>query len=93
MALRSSIDGRVTRTGHSFLLVRCRRGQSLPVAFALKGLVQPDRIEHISGPYDIVAKLPIDSDSDFDWLYDLPGVESFVRLEAIEPSAIGSSRS
>lgn len=93
MVPRSSVDSRATRAVHSFLLVRCRRGQSLPVAFALKGLVQPDRIERISGPYDIVAKLSIDSDSDFDWLYDLPGVESFVRLEAIEPFANGSSRS
>lgn len=81
MAPRSSTNGRATRAGHSFLLVRCRRGQSLPVAFALKGLVQPERIEHVSGPYDIVAKLSIESDGDFDWLYDLPGVESFVRLE------------
>jgi hypothetical protein len=93
MAPLSFINGRATRAVHSFLLVRCRRGQSLPVAFALKGLVQPDRIEHIRGPYDIVAKLSIDSDSDFDSIYDLPGVESFVRLEAIKPSPNGSSRS
>ena len=92
MAPLSFINGRATRAGHSFLLVRCRRGQSLPVAFALKGLVQLERIEHIRGPYDIVAKLAIDSDSDFDWLYDLPGVKSYVRLEAIEPPH-GSSRS
>jgi hypothetical protein len=93
MAPLSFINGRAACAGHSFLLVRCRRGQSLPVAFALKRLVQPERIEHIRGPYDIVAKLPIDSDSDLDWLYDLPGVKSYVRLEAIEPSPNGSSRS
>ena len=93
MAPRTSIDDRATRSGHAFLLVRCRRGQSLPVAFALKGLVQPERIEHVSGPYDIVAKLSIDSDGDFDWLYGLPGVESFVRLESTERSVVSSSRS
>ena len=93
MAPRTSIDGRATRSGHAFLLVRCRRGQSLPVAFALNGLVQPERIEHVSGPYDIVAKLSIDSNGDLDWLYDLPGVESFVHLEATERSEQGSSRS
>jgi len=83
MALRPSTDEPVTRVDCSFLLVRCRPGESLPVAFALRGLVQPDRLEHVSGPYDIVARLSAYSNhSSLDWLDDLPGIESYVRLEA-----------
>ena len=78
MASRSLTDSRA----HSFLLVRCRSGQHRPVAFALRGLIQPERIEHLSGPYDILAKLSTGGDGDLDWLNDLPGVEEFVRLEA-----------
>jgi hypothetical protein len=39
-------------------------------------------IEHVSGPYDIVAQLSSTGDNDLDWFGDLPGVESIVRLEA-----------
>jgi hypothetical protein len=73
-------DRRAAHTGHSFVLVQCRKGQRLPVEFALRGLVQPDRIEHVSGPYDILAKLS--PGSDVDWLNDLPAVDNFVVLEA-----------
>jgi hypothetical protein len=83
MALRSSTDRQASRLGRTFLLVRCRRGERIPVAFALRGLIQPDRLEHVRGPFDLVARLSIrDSDADLDWLNDLPGIESFVRLEA-----------
>jgi hypothetical protein len=83
MALRSSTDRQASRLGRTFLLVRCRRGQHIPVAFALRGLIQPDRLEHVRGPFDIVARLSIDdSYVDLDWLNELPGIESYVRLEA-----------
>jgi hypothetical protein len=81
MAPRTSIDHPVTRLGHSFLLVRCRRGERVPVAFALRGLIQPERLDHVRGHFDIVAKLSAQSDSDLDWLNDLPGIEGYVRLE------------
>lgn len=80
MVPRWSTDGRATAPGHSFLLGQCCRGQRLPVEFALRGLIQPEQIEHVRGPYDIVAKLS--SDSDVDWINDLPGVDNFVVLEA-----------
>jgi hypothetical protein len=83
MALRSSTDRQASHLGRTFLLVRCRRGQRIPVAFALRGLIQPDGLEHIRGPFDLVARLSTnDSDAGLDWLNDLPGIESFVRLEA-----------
>ncbi|MGH2702566.1 MAG: hypothetical protein ACRDJB_09915 [Actinomycetota bacterium] len=44
--------------------------------------MQPERVEHLSGPFDIIVKLSTGSDGDLDWLNDLPGVEAFVRLEA-----------
>jgi len=82
MALRPSAAEPVTRLDCSFLLVRCRPGESLPVAFALRGLIQPDLLEHVSGPYDIVARLSSYSyNSNLDWLDELPGIESYVRLE------------
>jgi hypothetical protein len=82
MVSRSSTDRRASSRGHSFLLVRCRRGERRPVAFTLKSLTKAELIEHVSGPYDIVAQLPSTSDNDLDWFGDLPGVESIVRLEA-----------
>ena len=79
MAPRWSTDLRATSSGLAFLLVRCRKGQRLPIEFALRSLIQPEQIEHVSGPYHIVAKL---SGSDnVDWLNDLPGVDSFALLE------------
>jgi hypothetical protein len=83
MALRPSTDRQASRLSRTFLLVRCRRGERIPVAFALRGLIQPDGIEHVRGPFDLVARLSMrDSDASLDWLNDLPGIESFVRLEA-----------
>jgi hypothetical protein len=79
MVPRWSTDRRATRPGHSFLLVQPRSGRRLPVEFALRGLIQPERIEHVSGPYDLVVKLS--PDSDIDWLNDLPGVDNFAVLE------------
>jgi len=81
MVPRSSPDRSATRSGDSFLLVRCRRGERLPIAFALRSLMQPDRIELVGGAFDIVAKFS-NRLSNLDWLNDLPGIESYVQLEA-----------
>ena len=80
MVPRWSTDRRATDSGNSFLLVQCRRGQRLSIEFALKGLIQPEQIDHVRGPYDLVAKLS--ANRDVDWLNDLPGVDGFVVLEA-----------
>jgi len=83
MVSRLSTDRPSTRLGDSFLLVRCRRGERLPVAAALRSLIGPDRLELVSGPYDIVASLSTNNrDRNLDWLDDLPGIESYIRLEA-----------
>jgi len=83
MVPRLSTDRPSIRLGDSFLLVRCRRGERLPVAFALRGLIGPDRLELVKGPFDIVATFSTNSrGSELDWLNDLPGIESYVRLEA-----------
>ena len=83
MVSRLSTDRPSTRLGDSFLLVRCRRGERLPVAAALRSLIGPDRLELVSGPFDIVASLSTNNrDRNLDWLDDLPGIESYIRLEA-----------
>jgi len=81
MVPRSS-PAQAARSDNSFLLVRCRRGERLPVAFALRSLIQPDRLDLVGGPFDIVARLSNNSLSNLDWLNDLPGIESYVQLEA-----------
>lgn len=82
MVPRLSTDRPSTRLGDSFLLVRCRRGERLPVAVALRSLIGPDRLELVNGPFDIVASFSTNNrDSNLDWLNDLPGIESYVRLE------------
>jgi hypothetical protein len=82
MVPRSSPNDSATRPGDSFLLVRCRRGERLPIAFALRSLMQPNRLELIGGAFDIVARLSNNRPSNLDWLNDLPGIESYVQLEA-----------
>ena len=82
MVPRLSPDHLVTRAGDPILLARCRRGERLPIAFALRSLMQPDRLELVGGAFDIVARLSNNRPSNLDWLNDLPGIESYVQLEA-----------
>ena len=63
--------------------MRCRRGERLPVAVALGSLIGPDRLELVNGPFEIVASFSTNNkDGNLDWLDDLPGIESYIRLEA-----------